>query len=84
MCLQKKGKRILLFSRRYFGNYTLDMAILSADGATLTNVLLGAAVTSNGAVFPRPSNLAKYICEQMGLDPAKLAARGSSLPEEIV
>jgi hypothetical protein len=44
MHLVTKGERGCFFTRRYPGDhYTLNMAILAADGLSLTQVLLGAA-----------------------------------------
>ena len=43
--LVEKGERGCLFTRAYPGNHhTLNLAIVSPDGESLTQVLIGAAV----------------------------------------
>jgi hypothetical protein len=42
--LVRLGKRGCLFTRRYYSNFTLNIAILSEDDQSITQVLLGAAV----------------------------------------
>ena len=41
--LVEKRERCCFFTRLYFNNFTLNIAILSEDGQSLTQVLLGAA-----------------------------------------
>ena len=48
--LKRLGKRGCFFTRRYFNNFTLNLAILSEDGESISNVLFGGAVEVAGAV----------------------------------
>ena len=42
--LVRLGKSGCLFTRRYYSNFTLNIAVLSEDKQSVTQVLLGAAV----------------------------------------
>ena len=77
--MEANQMRTLLFTRRYFNSFTLNIAILSADGKSVTQLLLTSAVTSSGFVYPLPSALATHICSKLGHKPFDLSAAADEL-----
>ena len=76
---------MLVFTRWYpGGNFTLCIHVMAPDFKSSTQLLIGAAIGTDGKPMPLPSLVAYTVCTQLfGCSPYTLAAAEAATPPHL-